>query len=869
MQTATVYSAASSATEMHPENTRPPPNPLPDALRQAEYRHDHAKSSTAHASSCMDTVNHWEPGEHNLINHQHELNHDGMHKHTVIPHDCLHTVSKRPVQSNALPMAVTPYEHAQDTFGPATALNNQVEKSDMSRPMCTSQAVPLANDASKDTHAAHTSFQAMPPTRPGWGGSTHMMTGQAAKDPKALQPAVCRPEPSTRSETASDTHVPPTSVHAKPLPRLGCGGPSQLMTEKAEEESNALRLAVYRHEQPKRHAESSSTHVPPTRFHAMPLPRLGCGGPSQLNMDDSVKGKEDQTEAHESGVRVKDKGNEDHSPITVRSDTPTMSDTVQFQPVLKGSIQWKDFDETFWFAADIPASHLERVWELGTCCSYTDLKEQTAAWLSPMRVIHTEEEEDDIPRSCVQILMDNDLSILKVEPQVPLLQQQHITSLAQTLYDQFGQVPLDTSVDQLPMNARRQATLIHAVMAIRGGGQGTKMQQRAVQQNALASTLLDHGFNLTWTTKAVETIMDKFGLGKLQSVNSQPMGNAKIQAIFALCKDAGIAIPEPAKPKSGNDIPGSLTQRRKKRASDFKLNPADYTLVEGFFTKEDGSQMPQMSQLAPQSCGICLQTVSQAEVWVREGQKLSADELGLLVLGPIQVPAGLTSEEITFPCFNNDNQMVLITATLIQLGAKTIQHKQGDPKQVPSETCSLVAVTLYREDWQDDDWRLLPPREQHGSEKILLGPRPKPQPGQVGDPWHQGQDPWANYGASKPPIAMPAAAMPPQQGPTEKRFLEQDAKIATIQASLDELAQNQKLHAKQVDSQFKQAAQREQDNLNKMDQALKHIEMTVDNAMQKSMHQYQSSMDEKFQEIKSLFLNNKRPAPAEESEMED
>ena len=66
-------------------------------------------------------------------------------------------------------MAVTPYEHAQDTFGPATALNNQVEKSDMSRPMCTSQAVPLANDASKDTHAAHTSFQAMPPTRPGWG----------------------------------------------------------------------------------------------------------------------------------------------------------------------------------------------------------------------------------------------------------------------------------------------------------------------------------------------------------------------------------------------------------------------------------------------------------------------------------------------------------------------------------------------------------------------------------------------------------------------------------------------------------------------------------------------------------------------------
>ena len=57
--------------------------------------------------------------------------------------------------------------------------------------------------------------------------------------------------------------------------------------------------------------------------------------------------------------------------------------------------------------------------------------------------------------------------------------------------------------------------------------------------------------------------------------------------------------------------------------------------------------------------------------------------------------------------------------------------------------------------------------------------------------------------------------------------------------------------------------------MNKMDQALKHIEVSVDNAMTKSMHQYQASMDEKFQEIKHLFLSTKRPAPPGEEDMQD
>ena len=167
--------------------------------------------------------------------------------------------------------------------------------------------------------------------------------------------------------------------------------------------------------------------------------------------------------------------------------------------------------------------------------------------------------------------------------------------------------------------------------------------------------------------------------------------------------------------------------------------------------------------------------------------------------------------------------------------------------------------------------RLLPPRDQQGPEKILLGPRPKPQATAHADPWHLelGQDPWANYGPHKGVSKTTSSAMPPQQGPTEKRFLEQDAKIATMQASIDQLTQAQAVHTKHVESQLKQAAQREQDNLCKMDKALKHIEHTVDTALTKSMHHYQATMDEKFQELKHLFMNNKRSAPADAEDMDD
>ena len=575
------------------------------------------------------------------------------------------------------------------------------------------------------------------------------------------------------------------------------------------------------------------------------------------------------------------------STATKSSDEGGIADTVPFQPVFKGTVTWLGYHEEFWFAADMPSDAIEAVWGLCNCTTMQQPHELIKLRLTPAHPQAWHQESTQRPDNmCLLILMDGELTLMKVEPRKGLLQQDHICQITETFYDQFGQVhggqtadygllflpqPLthealtheliyvfaafaqvtthwhrnkqtntiiasfqgpepaaallrqlfamalspqsldllgrqiyyaeatgeirfvparnkgvappqpflialvvavvrsqldackEDASDQppvllkwagrpiwkgilhpkttlgtmaailkqslVPLNAGKQYRLvvngrqvphdmlienlppptreyvvIHAVMEMHGGGQGTKSQQRDIQQNALASLLLDHGLPLAWTTTAVEKIMQKTGLPRLQALNSQPMGSSKLQAVMQLCKELSIEVPEPTKPNSGKELIGSLWQKKKRRPQSIQINPADYTFIDGYFTNQDGTNATQISQMVPHATGVCLLTAQQAEVWIKEAQLITSDELGLLVIGQIQVPGTLTTEVITFPCYTPDKQMVLLTATLVQMGSKALKHRQGNPQQVPADACTLVAMTMYKEDWQEGDW---------------------------------------------------------------------------------------------------------------------------------------------------------------------
>eukprot|EP00438_Fugacium_kawagutii_P031199 Skav220794 [mRNA] locus=scaffold150:88279:92835:- [translate_table: standard] len=166
-----------------------------------------------------------------------------------------------------------------------------------------------------------------------------------------------------------------------------------------------------------------------------------------------------------------------------------------------------------------------------------------------------------------------------------------------------------------------------------GGGGPAKTQQRAYQQSALAAMLLEQGYELPWVSKSVDLLLDKYGLTKLQSITSQPMGGPRLRNLYSLLEDAKIEVPKPSKPVTTKPPPGA-PWKPKKRRSEIPLDIEDYDLFPGYFCCEDGSAAIMLPAIRPQATGVCLASPASAIPWLQNGVQTSADELALVFPGP-------------------------------------------------------------------------------------------------------------------------------------------------------------------------------------------------------------------------------------------
>ena len=232
-------------------------------------------------------------------------------------------------------------------------------------------------------------------------------------------------------------------------------------------------------------------------------------------------------------------------------------------------------------------------------------------------------------------------------------------------------------------------------------GGGAKNQLKQMQQSALAASLLEHGFSLTWITPTVEAIVQKTAIQKLNAITALPMGQAKLTAIKKLCADHDIDVPQPVKPQTRKTFPGAPWQ--KKSRTD-KIDPQEFTLVQNYFLNDDDTAATQINQIGAQANGICLLTTEQAVPWLKENTQLSSDELGMLVLGsPPQTT--LPVQELTFPCYNGDGASVLLRGHLVQLGGKLIKIRPSTQKTVTAATNQLLSITLFCSDWTESQWQ--------------------------------------------------------------------------------------------------------------------------------------------------------------------
>lgn len=267
---------------------------------------------------------------------------------------------------------------------------------------------------------------------------------------------------------------------------------------------------------------------------------------------------------------------------------------------------------------------------------------------------------------------------------------------------QAKQIMPEAYLRDLEMQSRRQAVVLHVVLQMHGGG-GAKNQHKILTQTAIASFLLEMGFDLTWVTQTVETLTNKLSLQKLQQFSAMPPGGQKTTALRTLLTEVNLAMPELPKPQTKKLPQGLPWNQPKRRKGEGDINPADFDILETFFQNEDGTPCPQVSAVRPQATGVCLLSSLQAEPWLSTSDKISSDELALLVIGK-SPSTTVTGENVVVPCRNLDGHMVLLHCHLYQLGTKLVTYQKGDPKQISADHCSLVAITLHKDDFQPEPW---------------------------------------------------------------------------------------------------------------------------------------------------------------------
>eukprot|EP00435_Cladocopium_sp_Y103_P008866 s820_g2.t1 len=236
-----------------------------------------------------------------------------------------------------------------------------------------------------------------------------------------------------------------------------------------------------------------------------------------------------------------------------------------------------------------------------------------------------------------------------------------------------------------------------------GGPASTKGQLRQQVRNSLAAWMLESGQELSWINSNLEEIIDNVGIKKFVPVIQQPASNRRDSQLQQILVDASVKLPEiPAKIQRSQN-----TQKAKLRRRDPVIpEPTDFKIDCSFLLKEDGTAVTQMADFKCNQTGVHLTNATGALPWLRENQQLSADELALLVLGPLPVETTLPHAECVVPCLNSAGQQVLLQTTMVQFGAKKVKAKDWDQTSTKATTSRICALTLWQQDWSEKEWQI-------------------------------------------------------------------------------------------------------------------------------------------------------------------
>jgi site-specific DNA-cytosine methylase len=256
-------------------------------------------------------------------------------------------------------------------------------------------------------------------------------------------------------------------------------------------------------------------------------------------------------------------------------------------------------------------------------------------------------------------------------------------------------------VGEMQPAAHTDSIMVYIGHSLKGGG---KEQSRTQVKNALASTLLENGFELTWVSTTVEDVMTKAGTTQAMYVAQMPGGTSRLDKLMTLIRDCQIEVPAVKTKQAAKQVSHNMTTKQRKMAP-LTPDPAQYRMELGYLCNTDGTEAQQIAQIATSACGVQLTTHQEATPWIREGKILSKDELALFVLGHPVESHHLHVTEVHLPCRDSQDRQVILAGSLVQLGAKHVTPKADHNKKINLQECNVISLTLWKGDFREDEWK--------------------------------------------------------------------------------------------------------------------------------------------------------------------
>eukprot|EP00438_Fugacium_kawagutii_P015770 Skav224433 [mRNA] locus=scaffold3233:99751:104291:+ [translate_table: standard] len=263
-----------------------------------------------------------------------------------------------------------------------------------------------------------------------------------------------------------------------------------------------------------------------------------------------------------------------------------------------------------------------------------------------------------------------------------------------------SQLP-STMLCEIPGFHDYQSISLNLVRAMKGGGPPITTKQSHVIQakNSLAGSLLQEGYELSWISQALDQLVKSAGIKPLLPITSMPQGVNKMKAIVQAFQDAGVTMPVKEKQSTSANALHSKTKKRAVPAPE----PKNYHVQDGCLLLASDEPASQLKEFNTHQTGFVLTSHEEARPWILEGNTVATDELALLVFGAPDWSTTLKSEQVTLPCWDDQQRSVLVAFTMFQLGENPVRVKQWENQKVPQVSTSLMALTLWRSDW-DSQW---------------------------------------------------------------------------------------------------------------------------------------------------------------------